>query len=67
MPASDEKVAFKIIGSSFTTCSACGGNAHPSDTHHVRGGRRAGSITESFAKSDSTLDHRNGCGARFTS
>lgn len=48
-----------IVGGSSSNCSACGGNAHPDDTAHVRGG------PDSMWEKGSSLDDENGCGVMW--
>lgn len=55
-----EVAATLRVGTWSSRCSACGGNASMHETHHVSGGR--GSMWDK----DSSLDQKNGCGARFT-
>jgi hypothetical protein len=48
-----------IMSGWFSKCSECGGNAHPDDTAHIRGGPNDG-YTEG-----SSLSDNNGCGVVF--
>ena len=52
-----------IVADWQSRCSACGGNAHPSDIQHYRGGPH----TNPMKYDDSTLDQHNGCRATFVS
>jgi hypothetical protein len=56
----EEKTATLRVGRWSSTCSACGGNADPNETHHVKGGPK------SMWDADSSLGQANGCRARFT-
>jgi hypothetical protein len=55
-----EQFAYIAIGSSSSQCSACGGNASPSDMNtHVHGGPRSGYVE------GSRLTDENGCGVTW--
>lgn len=46
-----------IVGRSSSTCSACGGNATPSERSHISGGPSASGYS-----AGSSLSDKNGCG-----
>lgn len=59
---SDEKkpAARLIVDRYFSKCSACNGNADPSESQHIHGGPGSG------YRKGSALSDTNGCGAIFT-
>jgi hypothetical protein len=50
-----------IVADWSSRCSACGGNASPSELTHIHGGPHANPMQYE----DSSLDKTNGCGATF--
>jgi len=52
-------MAYVIIGGFSSTCSACGGNAAPTESAHISGG------PDEMWVRGSSLDDKNGCGVEW--